>query len=68
MVGVQRLAYDVFGPSVNLASRLEALADSMQILVCEKTQALTEAEFSFGKWGEVEIKGFGSQVIHELFD
>lgn len=66
IVGAHRLAYDVFGPCVNLASRLEGLAAPMQSLVCEKTRELSEAEFSFDEWGEAGIKGFGSQVIHEL--
>lgn len=66
VVGTHGLSYDVFGPGVNYVDRLQALADPMQILVCEQTRELLEPEYFLGEWGEADIKGFGPQVIYEL--
>ena len=36
IVGVQKYVYDIFGPAVNLAARLEALSEPMQITLCAR--------------------------------
>ncbi len=36
IVGVQRYVYDIFGPGVNLASRMETLAEPMEIAITER--------------------------------
>ena len=35
VVGVQKYVYDVFGPAVNMAARLQAESEPMEITVCE---------------------------------
>ncbi|HSK17312.1 MAG TPA: adenylate/guanylate cyclase domain-containing protein [Gaiellaceae bacterium] len=66
IVGVQKYVYDIFGPGVNLASRLEAQAEPMQILISEGTYALLRDDFSCAERGEVELKGFGTQRVYSL--
>jgi len=66
IVGVQKYVYDVFGPGVNLASRMEELAEPMQILVSADTHALIEDDFELTDLGEHEVKGFGSQNVYAL--
>jgi adenylate cyclase len=66
IVGVQKYVYDVFGPGVNLASRMETLAESMQIMVSESTYLLIRDEFSCTDQGEQEVKGFGQQRVYSL--
>ena len=66
IVGVQKYVYDVFGPGVNLASRMEELAEPMQILVSADTHVLIEDEFDLTKLGEHEVKGFGVQQVYAL--
>jgi class 3 adenylate cyclase len=66
IVGVQKYVYDIFGPGVNLAARLEALSDPMQITMSEKTYALVRDEFVCSEIGEVEVKGFGTQRLYSL--
>jgi adenylate cyclase len=66
IVGVQKYVYDIFGPGVNLASRLEAQAEPMQILVSETTYALLRDDFSCVERGELELKGFGTQQVYSL--
>jgi adenylate cyclase len=66
IVGVQKYVYDVFGPGANLAARLEALAEPMQILVSDETYTHVRDDFSFTALGEQEIKGFGTQRVYAL--
>jgi len=66
IVGVQKYVYDVFGPGVNLAARMEELAEPMQILVSAETHALIKDEFALTDLGEHEIKGFETQRVYAL--
>jgi adenylate cyclase len=66
IVGVQKYVYDVFGPGVNLASRMESMAEPMQILLTESTYRLIRDEFECSDLGEHEVKGFGTQRIYTL--
>jgi adenylate cyclase len=66
IVGVQKYVYDVFGPGVNLASRMEELAEPMQILVSEETYTLIRDEFDLIDLGEHDVKGFGKQRVYAL--
>ncbi|HSK94692.1 MAG TPA: adenylate/guanylate cyclase domain-containing protein [Candidatus Angelobacter sp.] len=66
IVGIQKYVYDVFGPAVNLASRLEGAAEPMQIVLSQETHALVRDEFECAAIGEVDLKGFGTQEIWSL--
>jgi adenylate cyclase len=66
IVGVQKYVYDIFGPGVNLAARLEAVSDPMEITLSERTYALIRDEFVCEELGEVEVKGFGRQRLYTL--
>ena len=66
IVGVQKYVYDVFGPGVNLASRMEELAEPMQILLTADTHSHIEDAFEFDHLGEIDVKGFGSQRVYAL--
>jgi adenylate cyclase len=66
VVGVQKYVYDIFGPGVNMAARMEALADPMQIVISEDTWLLIRDEFACSDLGETEVKGFGTQRIFSL--
>jgi adenylate cyclase len=68
IVGVQKYLYDIFGPAVNMASRLEQLADPMQILVCPETAKRIENEFIVRPLEEVDMKGFGRMPLFALED
>jgi adenylate cyclase len=66
LVGVQRYVYDLFGPGVNLAARMETISEPMQITLNEATASLLEDDFVLSELGEFEIKGFGSQRLFRL--
>jgi len=66
LVGLQQYAYDVFGPAVNMAARLEQEAEPMQILVAADTARLIGDDFRFARVGEREIKGFGTCTLMAL--
>jgi class 3 adenylate cyclase len=66
IVGVQKYVYDIFGPGVNLAARMEAISDPMRITISEPTYELIKQEFICGDLGEVEVKGFGTQRLYSL--
>jgi adenylate cyclase len=66
IVGVQKYVYDIFGPGVNLAARLESHAEPMQIVISEPTYRLIANDFTFTDLGVVDIKGFGEQHLYSL--
>lgn len=66
IVGVQKYVYDIFGPGVNLAARLEAFSDEMEICLCEDMYDLIKNDFQFEDRGDHDIKGFGTKQIFTL--
>ncbi len=66
VVGIQKYVYDIFGPGINLASRLEALCNPMEIILSEGMYPLLRDAFQMEPMGEAEIRGFGSQQIYRL--
>ncbi len=66
IVGVQKYVYDIFGPGVNLAARLESLAEPMQIVLSESTYRSIATDFVVTDLGSVEVKGFGEQHLYAL--
>jgi len=59
IVGVHKYIYDVFGDTINTASRLESLSEPMKIHVSEITGGLIENKFSLTELPEIDVKGKG---------
>jgi adenylate cyclase len=68
IVGVQKYVYDIFGPAVNMAARLESLSESMQILISADMAERIRDDFVIRPLGTVEVRGFGPQEIFVLED
>jgi len=66
IVGIQKYVYDIFGPGVNLAARMEEYAEPMTITLCEGTYDLLKDEFVCSSIGDFEIKGFGTRHLYQL--
>jgi len=59
VVGTEKYIYDVFGDTINTASRMESNSEPMKINVSEETFKLTSEKFSFAERPCKEIKGKG---------
>jgi class 3 adenylate cyclase len=66
IVGIQKYVYDIFGPGVNLAARMESNSEPMRITLTKETYELIKDDFACTPRGEVEIKGFGTQELYFL--
>jgi class 3 adenylate cyclase/tetratricopeptide (TPR) repeat protein len=63
------MEYTAMGDTVNLASRMESMAQPGTIQVAENTYRLTEGYFDFKPLGEIEVKGKKEPVkAYELLD
>lgn len=60
VIGRQRFIYDLWGDTVNLASRMESTGITGQIQVSETTWLRTRNTFSYEPRGEVHAKGKGT--------
>jgi adenylate cyclase len=66
VIGTRKFAYDVWGDTVNLASRLQEHAEPGQVLVSERTAAAVTDRYSFGPIQMVELKGKGPTPVRAL--
>lgn len=66
IVGIHKYVYDIFGPAVNLASRIESRCSPMEILLTDPMESLIRNEFRMTTKGEFEIKGFGLRSLYSL--
>ncbi|HIP80043.1 MAG TPA: adenylate/guanylate cyclase domain-containing protein, partial [Kiloniellaceae bacterium] len=66
VVGIQKYVYDIFGPGINLAARLEALAGPMEILIDEEMHQQLRSQFQIEERGEEVLRGFGPRCVYRL--
>jgi class 3 adenylate cyclase len=59
VLGTKKFAYDVWGETVNLASRLESHGEPGRIHICQDTQRHLAETHAFEKPDPMEIKGVG---------
>lgn len=66
VIGTQRYTYDVWGSTVNMASRLQTHATSGEILVSASVRDALTASHDFGDAGTAELKGIGKVCVSVL--
>jgi class 3 adenylate cyclase len=67
VIGKKRIAFDLWGDVVNLASRLESVAGSGNILVSEATAELLRGHFQLSDLKVIDLKGKGpTRAFHLL--
>lgn len=61
IVGVKKFQYDVWGDTVNIASRMESKGESGKVNISQSTYNLLkdDSQFSFFYRGKIEVKGKG---------
>ena len=66
VIGKRKFAYDLWGDAVNIAARMEEMADAGTIQASAATQALLEQEFRFTRRDDVDVKGVGTMTVYRL--
>ncbi len=59
VIGKSKFIYDIWGDTVNVASRMESTGEPMRIHVTENTYNQTSGQFAYSEGIEVEVKGKG---------
>ena len=64
VVGTKKFAYDIWGDTVNTASRMESNSSPGRINVSENTYALIKDDFDCEYRGEIEVKNKGRMKMY----
>ncbi len=59
VIGEKKFAYDLWGDTVNIASRMESHGTAGRVHMSETTWKLVEADFAGEERGTIEVKGRG---------
>jgi class 3 adenylate cyclase len=66
VIGRRKFTYDLWGDTVNLACRLESLAQSGSIQVSDPTYEQLKDKCRFDGSRNIDIKGRGTELVHVL--
>ena len=66
VIGKTKFIYDIWGDTVNVASRMESSGQPMKIHVTEDTYKETKGEFDYEGPIEIEVKGKGMMKTYYL--
>ena len=66
VIGQRKFTYDLWGDTVNTASRMESQGRPHRIQVSGPTHALLEGRYAFSDPQEVDVKGKGPMTTYYL--
>ena len=66
VIGRKKFIYDVWGDTVNVASRMESLGEPGRLQVAESTYRRLRGAFDFEPRGTIEVKGLGPTATYYL--
>lgn len=64
VVGTKKFAYDIWGDTVNIASRMESNSEPGKINISENTYELIKEQFDCEYRGDIEVKNRGSMKMY----
>lgn len=68
VIGIRKFAYDLWGDTVNIASRMESQGQAGKIQVTQKTYEMLKKRYSLEPRGLLDIKGRGEMMTYWLCD
>lgn len=68
VIGTQKFAYDLWGDTVNVASRMESQGSAGRIQVTATTYELLKDKYVFEQRGTTHVKGKGEMMTYWLID
>jgi len=66
VIGKSKFIYDVWGDTVNVASRMESTGQAMKIHISQNTYAQTKDKFNYKESVDIEVKGKGMMTSYYL--
>lgn len=66
VIGKTKFIYDIWGDTVNVASRMESTGLPMKIHVTENTKAQTSSLFQYSEHSEIDVTGKGMMKTYFL--
>ncbi|NER34822.1 MAG: response regulator [Oscillatoria sp. SIO1A7] len=66
VIGIKKFSYDLWGDTVNTASRMESHGIPERIQVSETTYDLLESQYLFEERGSIKVKGKGQMTTYLL--
>ncbi|MEA5552163.1 adenylate/guanylate cyclase domain-containing protein [Anabaena cylindrica UHCC 0172] len=66
VIGLKKFAYDLWGDTVNTASRMESHGVAGRIQVCENSYHLLKEKYYLEKRGLIKVKGKGEMITYLL--
>ncbi|HSI14404.1 MAG TPA: adenylate/guanylate cyclase domain-containing protein [Chthoniobacter sp.] len=66
VIGIKKFIYDLWGDTVNLASRMESHGVSGNIQITEAVYQRLRGKYEFIERGSIEVKGRGQQTVFLL--
>jgi class 3 adenylate cyclase/HAMP domain-containing protein len=68
VIGIHKFAYDLWGDTVNIASRMQSHSEPGRIQVTEASYKLLKDDYEFESRGKLQIKGKGAMSTYFVLD